>query len=155
MTRKTKNKQPELDPLDPAWTMPFGRYRNQSIDRIPKPYLNWASKNLDPEEFGPARQAIQAELTRRGLSSQPKPKSKRRRRDTPEDHLHCDVAIRRKGPHYGLYCRPHSRWIKWLSREHADILLEDQSIPFYDDTPTTGSLDDLIAKKQFRKYSGK
>ena len=155
MTRQTKNTQPELDPLDPAWTMPFGRYRNQSIDRIPKPYLIWAKNNWDPDEFGEALRAIQAELDRRGLGSRPAAVRKRRRRDTPEDHLHCTVAIRRKGPHYGLYCKPHNRWIKWLSQEHADILLQDQSIPFYDDTPTAGSLDDLITKKQFRKYSGK
>ena len=37
-------------------------------------------------------------------------------------HLHCDMDIKQKGPHWGLYCKQHGKWIRWITHNEASIL---------------------------------
>jgi len=62
-----------------------------------------------------------------------KPKLKR-----IQDHSQCDCHILQRGPHWGLFCRPHNHWIKWLSdREQA--ILRDLDMPWISDPKQNGT----------------
>jgi hypothetical protein len=38
-------------------------------------------------------------------------------------HLHCQMAVRQKGPHWGLYCAEHGTWICWIPQSQlAEVL---------------------------------
>lgn len=39
----------------------------------------------------------------------------KKRNKTPKiDHTHCEMMLKQKGPHWGMYCQQHGTWIKWL-----------------------------------------
>lgn len=37
-------------------------------------------------------------------------------------HQNCEMELRLMGPHTGLYCRPHNKWMKWVSAKEAKII---------------------------------
>lgn len=39
-------------------------------------------------------------------------------------HELCGCYLAQRGPHWGLYCRPHHRWIKWVTAEHRALILD-------------------------------
>jgi hypothetical protein len=38
---------------------------------------------------------------------------------TAQQHLHCRMEVRVRGPHTGLYCAEHGTWIKWISAQEV------------------------------------
>lgn len=55
-------------------------------------------------------------------------------RKNPIDHSDCECVIIPRGIHRGLYCLPHRRYIKWLSRADQDII-KTMDIAWLDHTP--------------------
>jgi len=37
-----------------------------------------------------------------------------------QQHLHCRMEVRVRGPHTGLYCSEHGAWIKWISPKQVE-----------------------------------
>ena len=49
-------------------------------------------------------------------------------------HMNCPMEIRTKGPHFGLYCVTHNKWMQWIPKhqleslmQHCDIQITDNS----------------------------
>ena len=40
-------------------------------------------------------------------------------------HDLCPMELRISGPHIGLYCQAHNKWLKWLTDGEARICLEN------------------------------
>jgi hypothetical protein len=38
--------------------------------------------------------------------------------------LSCAMEVRAKGPHTGLYCREHTTWIRWISHQQAQAIID-------------------------------
>jgi len=36
-------------------------------------------------------------------------------------HADCEKIIKQKGPHWGLYCKEHGTWFKWVSKEEIAL----------------------------------
>lgn len=48
--------------------------------------------------------------------------SSRRRRKSRIDHNQCECMVLQRGPHWGLFCQPHGKYIKWLGvAEQAEL----------------------------------
>lgn len=41
-----------------------------------------------------------------------------------QDHSECPCWILQRGPHWGLFCRPHGAYIKWLNASERQQLSE-------------------------------
>jgi hypothetical protein len=54
----------------------------------------------------------QSELSRRKLAQR------------EHEHLSCAMEVRAKGPHTGLYCREHTTWIRWISHQQAQAIID-------------------------------
>jgi hypothetical protein len=52
-------------------------------------------------------------MTRRSQPATPK---------LENQHLHCEVEFRQRGPHWGMYCSEHNRWIRWMRQEELVAL---------------------------------
>ena len=39
-------------------------------------------------------------------------------------HDQCPMELRVSGPHIGLYCQCHNKWLKWLTDGEARVALE-------------------------------
>lgn len=49
-------------------------------------------------------------------------KSKRIRKSKKYDHSLCEMLVAPKGPHIGLWCAQHHKYIKWLNpKEQREI----------------------------------
>jgi hypothetical protein len=42
---------------------------------------------------------------------------------TETQHLHCQMAVRAQGPHWGLYCAQHGTWIRWIPQNQLEQYL--------------------------------
>ena len=57
------------------------------------------------------------------------------------DHSLCDCMVRQRGPHWGLFCQPHNKYIKWLN--HTELFeLSKTDIPWITESRPQ-RLDDL------------
>jgi hypothetical protein len=65
------------------------------------------------------RKQVHADLTPQQRKAYLKPKRKKKtgRKRVKQDHSACEMTIRPCGPHQGLYCAQHGKWIKWISRQ--------------------------------------
>lgn len=47
-------------------------------------------------------------------------------------HQNCPMELRETGPHIGLYCQTHGKWMKWVSQPDAKkirkILANDKDV---------------------------
>jgi hypothetical protein len=57
-------------------------------------------------------------------------KKSRRRRPPRLDHSQCDVYIKPRGPHQGMYCCQHNAWIQWISAADLDSLRDKIKLEF-------------------------
>ena len=37
-------------------------------------------------------------------------------------HSRCESEVRQQGPHWGVYCVQHGRWIQWIGRDQVRAL---------------------------------
>ena len=56
-------------------------------------------------------------------------------------HSECDVYVKRHCSQTGLYCSPHNQWLAWLNDDEVGEILQDETIPFEDTTPTMSLAD--------------
>jgi hypothetical protein len=42
---------------------------------------------------------------------------KQAQQQAQQSHEACEMTVRPCGPHWGLYCVEHGRWIRWISRK--------------------------------------
>ena len=46
----------------------------------------------------------------------------RRRQQVEQQHLYCEMDFRKRGPHWGMYCSPHNKWIRWIPHYELETL---------------------------------
>lgn len=34
-------------------------------------------------------------------------------------HSRCECEVRQRGPHWGVYCATHNKWIQWIDKTQA------------------------------------
>ena len=39
-----------------------------------------------------------------------------------QQHRHCTAEVRRKGPHWGVYCSQHGTWMQWITGQQAQLI---------------------------------
>lgn len=49
-------------------------------------------------------------------------RDRERRAQVEQQHMHCEMEIRQRGPHWGLYCQQHNKWIKWIAPQDIQLL---------------------------------
>lgn len=59
---------------------------------------------------------------------------KRPHRRRPQDHSQCPCMVMQRGPHWGLFCEPHGKYIKWLGARELEIL-RDLDLPWISESP--------------------
>lgn len=42
-----------------------------------------------------------------------------------QQHHDCAAQVRRRGPHWGVYCQEHGTWIQWIREDHVWLLEHD------------------------------
>ena len=50
-----------------------------------------------------------------------------------ERHAQCEMILRKKSTHVGLYCKEHGTWFKWVSGHDLDVML-DAGTEYQDET---------------------
>ena len=64
------------------------------------------------------RKEVHKDLTKQHRKAYLRPKKNKAtgRKRVKQDHSLCEMSLRPRGPHMGLYCAQHGVWIKWISR---------------------------------------
>ena len=50
-------------------------------------------------------------------AEQQRTRTQLKRQQTEQQHLHCEMVFLQKGPHWGMYCKQHSTWIRWVRQQ--------------------------------------
>jgi hypothetical protein len=53
-----------------------------------------------------------------------------RRQQVEQQHLYCEMDFRKRGPHWGMYCSAHNKWIRWIPQRELETLgmIEEQTV---------------------------
>jgi len=64
------------------------------------------------------RKEVHRDLNKQQQQAYLKPKRKKKSggKRVKTDHSACEMTLQPCGPHQGLYCVRHNKWIQWLSR---------------------------------------
>ena len=89
--------------------------------RMQDPIWKGSAQERKPDSLGNYGRRPRKKKPRNKLTPEQISQLTHRKQELKEqDHLHCRMEVRQRGPHTGLYCSEHGTWIRWISATEAN-----------------------------------